>query len=273
MASEDVVQDHPHRRIVRVGDTIRRPVQPWTETVHALLRRLEEVDFPYAPRVLGFDEAGREVLEYMEGESGPAGWAEAVDDRGLTAFARLLRDYHDATADFSPPDGAVWAPTADGERAVGEVVCHGDFGPWNVVWRGHRPVGLIDFDFARPAARLDDVAYALEYVAPFRDDAECMRWLGHHTPPDRRRRLGLFCDAYGLSSTSGMVDAVIARQRQNIELVRHLAGRGHEPQATWVAEGLLGELDYRVAWSRTHRHLFTDAPCSAEDRPAGRRGY
>ncbi|MFC8896586.1 hypothetical protein [Streptomyces cinereoruber] len=82
MASEDVVQDHPHRRIVRVGDTIRRPVQPWTETVHALLRHLEEVGFPCAPRVLGFDEAGREVLEYMEGESGPAGWAKVVDDRG-----------------------------------------------------------------------------------------------------------------------------------------------------------------------------------------------
>ncbi|MFF8555647.1 aminoglycoside phosphotransferase family protein [Streptomyces sp. NPDC015501] len=275
MASEDIVQDRPHRRIVRVGDTVRRPVQPWTETVHALLRHLEEVGFPHAPRVLGFDEVGREVLGYVEGESGPAGWAKVADDRGLTAFARLLRDYHDATADFSPPDGAVWAVPADEGRAADqtEVVCHGDFGPWNVVWQGHLPVGLIDFDFACPAARLDDVAYALEYVAPFRDDAECLRWLSYRTAPDRRRRLELFCDAYGLSSASGMVDAVIARQQQNIDLVRRLAGQGHEPQATWVAKGLLGELDGRVAWSRSHRHLFAEAPGSAEGRPAGRRRY
>ncbi|MET9931757.1 MULTISPECIES: aminoglycoside phosphotransferase family protein [unclassified Streptomyces] len=212
--------------------------------------------FPHSPRVRGFDEAGREVLSYVEGESGPAGWAEVVDERGLAALARLLRDYHDATVDFSPPDGAVWAVGADAGRAADEVVCHGDFGPWNVVWQGRRPVGLIDFDFARPAARVDDIAYALEYVAPFRDDAECLRWLSYRTPPDRRRRLELFCEAYGLSSTSGMVDAVIARQQQNIELVRHLAGQGHEPQATRVAEGLLEELDSRVAWSRSHRHLL-----------------
>ncbi|MFJ9104066.1 phosphotransferase [Streptomyces sp. NPDC102405] len=25
-----------------------------------------------------------------------------------------------------------------------EAICHGDFGPWNVVWKGHRPVGIID---------------------------------------------------------------------------------------------------------------------------------
>lgn len=146
-------------------------------------------------------------------------------------------------------------------QAADEVVCHGHFGPWNVVWQGHQPVGLIDFDVAHPATRLDDAVYALEYVAPFRDDAECLRWLSYHSPPDRRRRQELFCDAYGLSSASGMVDAVIARQQQNIELVRRLASQGHEPQATWVAKGLLEELDGSVAWSRSHRHLLAEAPC------------
>lgn len=31
--------------------------------------------------------------------------------------------------------------------------------------------------WVRPAARLHDVAHALPYVAPFRDDAECIRRL------------------------------------------------------------------------------------------------
>ncbi|MEU1710276.1 phosphotransferase [Streptomyces sp. NPDC005706] len=87
-----------------------------------------------------------------------------------------------------------------------DVVCHGDFGPWNVVWQGIEPVGIIDFDFARPAPRSHDVAYALQYVAPFRDDAECLRY---PAPPDRRARLEDFCSAYGLDSTAGIVDAVI----------------------------------------------------------------
>jgi hypothetical protein len=40
---EGTVQDHPHRRIVRIGDTVRRPAQPWTPEVHALLTHLQAV--------------------------------------------------------------------------------------------------------------------------------------------------------------------------------------------------------------------------------------
>jgi hypothetical protein len=255
MTREDVLQDRPHRQVVRIGDTVRRPSEPWTPTVHALLEHLRAVGFPYAPRPLGFDEQGREVLSYIDGECGPAGWAKVVDDEGLAAFARLLREYHDATAGFSPPDGALWA---DGAPAPGadQVVCHGDFGPWNVVWRGSRPVGIIDWDFARPAPRLHDVAYALEYVAPFRDDAECLRWLSHPAPPDRRRRLERFRTAYGLDATVDLVDAVIDRQRRTIDLVRRLAAQGHEPQAGWVRDGVLTDLTDRLTWSDTHRRLF-----------------
>ncbi|MFD3926043.1 aminoglycoside phosphotransferase family protein [Streptomyces sp. NPDC058614] len=254
MTDEEVMQDGVHRRVVRIGDTVRRPVQPWTPTVHALLRHLEEVGFAYAPRPLGIDDEGREVLTYFEGDSGPSGWAKVVDDEGLTNFARLLRDYHDACASFSPPPDATWST---GVRSPGgeEVVCHGDFGPWNVVWQCNRPVGIIDWDFARPAPRLHDVAYALEYVAPFRDDAECLRWLRYPAPPDRRLRLERFCRAYGLDSIEGIVDAVIARQRENAALVGKLAEQGHEPQATWAADGLLAELDDRIGWSEAHRHL------------------
>ncbi|WP_405859224.1 hypothetical protein OG407_17905 [Streptomyces sp. NBC_01515] len=62
------------------------------------------------------------------------------------------------------------------------------------------------------------MAYTLEYGAPFRSDAECLRWLRFPEPPDCRRRLELFCTVYGLPTVSGMVDAVIAGQRENVEL-------------------------------------------------------
>src|SRR5512139_3875114 len=168
VADEDVLQAGPHRRVVRVGDTVRRPTYPWTPAVHALLGYLEQVGFPYSPRVLGTDEEGREVLTYLGGESGPHAWAEIVDDAGLKSFARLLRDYHNAVAGFRPPDGLTWF-TGHSRPVDDQVICHGDFGPWNTVWRDARPVGILDWDYARPAHRMHDIAYALVYVAPFRD--------------------------------------------------------------------------------------------------------
>lgn len=142
MADENVLQDGRHRRVVRIGDTVRRPVQPWTPAVHALLRHLEDVGFPYAPRVKGIDGQGRDILTYVEGKSGPKGWAGVVDDAGLMAFARLLRAYHDAVTGFRLPEGLRWwtgesSPDGEGEN----VVCHGDFGPWNIIWRDGAPWG------------------------------------------------------------------------------------------------------------------------------------
>ena len=49
---------------VRVGDTVRRPVGPWTPAVHALLGHLAG-RVPNIPRVLGFDDRGREILSYL----------------------------------------------------------------------------------------------------------------------------------------------------------------------------------------------------------------
>ena len=56
--------------VVRVGDTVRRPVGPWTDAVDALLTHLHDVGFDGAPRPLGRDDQGRQVLEYVPGECG-----------------------------------------------------------------------------------------------------------------------------------------------------------------------------------------------------------
>ena len=255
MADHAVLQDDPHRRVVRVGDTVRRPMQPWSATIHELLRHLEAVGFPSSPRLLGVDREGREVLSYIDGESGPAGWAHVVDDAGLTAMARLLRDYHDAVAGFRPTNGMGWATRAE-PPGTGEVVCHGDFGPWNLVWQAARPVGILDWDYAWPAPAIHDVAYALEYVAPFRDDRECVRWLRYPAPPDRQRRLERFAEAYGLASTVGLVDEVISQQQVVLDRARQLAAEGRQPQVTWRASGFFDEVVQRIRWSREHRHLF-----------------
>jgi Ser/Thr protein kinase RdoA (MazF antagonist) len=232
---------------VRISDgRVQRPAVPWTPTVHALLHHLRAAGFP-VPQPLGLDDTV-ETLSWLPGESGPAGWARVVPDSGLRAYARFLHRYHQATRGFT---GDRWA-FHDRAAGPGEVICHGDFGPWNVVWDGPEPVGLIDFDFAGPDDPLQDVAYALEYSAPFRSDETAMRWHAFGSPPDRRHRIAVFAEAYGLAGTEGLVDAVIERQLRDITRVRDLAARGIEPQREWVEQGYLDELAARVAWSRHH---------------------
>ena len=92
---------------------------------------------------------GREVLTYLDGESGRDTWPLVVPDDGLAAFARLLRRYHDAVAGYRPPDDTEWAYGAL-PMAATDVVCHGDFGGWNLVWRDGQPVGIVDWDLAYP---------------------------------------------------------------------------------------------------------------------------
>jgi len=262
-----VLKEDTHRRIVRVGDTVRRPMYPWSSSVHLLLRHLESVDFPHSPRFLGIDAEGREVLSFVEGisggdgyvegiESGAHAWAMVVPSAGLARFARLLRDYHDAVARFRPPEDSPWSAGL-GPPGRGQVLCHGDFGPWNVVWSpAGEPLVIIDWDYAAPGTPIEDVAYALEWSVPFCPDEECLKWRRFDAPPDRASRLEMFATAYGLSSTKGLVDAVIRRQRDFKVMVQTLGARGIQPAADELTNGYLDVVDERIRWSEDHRLLL-----------------
>ena len=55
--------------VVRVGDTVRRPQNHATQLMRDVLVHLAEVGFDAAPRWLGLDERGRDVLTFVEGET------------------------------------------------------------------------------------------------------------------------------------------------------------------------------------------------------------
>lgn len=54
--------------VAKVGDTVRRPVRPFTSTVHSYLAHLRTQGFCCAPVPFGYDDAGREVLSYIRGK-------------------------------------------------------------------------------------------------------------------------------------------------------------------------------------------------------------
>jgi aminoglycoside phosphotransferase (APT) family kinase protein len=153
----------------RRGATVRRSTGPWTPAVHRLLRQLDAAGFAGAPRVLGLDEQGREILTFLEGEvpvypTPPELWSDTV----LEEVARLLRRLHDATVEMDLPAGG-WR---EGAAALegGEVICHNDVAHYNTVFRAGRPVAFIDWDFAAPGPRVWDVAYAAYRFVPLSPD-------------------------------------------------------------------------------------------------------
>jgi Ser/Thr protein kinase RdoA (MazF antagonist) len=194
--------------VVRTGDRVHRPVGPWTPNVHALLRHVRAQGFTGAPTVHGLDSEGREVLDFIPGEVCALPLAGSAASAGaLASAAALLRRYHDATTGFVPAHPHGWQLPS---RAPAEVVCHGDFAPYNVVLEGERAIALIDFDTAHPAPRAWDVAYALYRWAPLLhpDNPECVGSF-----EAQAARAADFCDAYGLAAheRTGLPALVVER--------------------------------------------------------------
>jgi hypothetical protein len=205
---------------VLIGDVVHKPASPWTPTVHAVLRHLEAAGFDGAPRALGFDDQGREMLTYLPGETighrdpWPA-WALA--DSMLIQVGRWLRRLHDLTADFTPPADERWY--IGGTMRPGLVIGHQDAAPYNAVVDGDRLVGFCDWDIAGPSSREWDLAFsALPWVplASPHDDLE-----------ERRRRFHLLLDAYGYDSDRQAFRAVIPeRARVQAGVIRRTADAG-----------------------------------------------
>jgi hypothetical protein len=211
----------------RVGSTVHRATGPWTPAVHALLRHLEQVGFE-APRVLGIDQEGREVLAYVAGQGGVDPYpARLWDDAVLAQVGRLIRRYHDATAAFVPPPGASWQSLVGAPRES-EVVCHNDLSPANTIYGEQGPRTFVDWDLAAPGPRQWDLAYAAYRFVPLYPDDGCER-LGIPVMP-RGTRIRILCDAYGLGGDRKLLDVVEARILSLYDTARE---RGEAGEPGW----------------------------------------
>ncbi|HEV2656738.1 MAG TPA: aminoglycoside phosphotransferase family protein [Ktedonobacteraceae bacterium] len=239
--------------VVRVGNTVRRTLGPWSPTVHELLRHLESRGFSEAPRFLGIDERGREVLTFIDGEIGNYPLkAYMWSDEVLQEVAHLLRRFHDATIDFVPTPGASWQFEYP-DATQHEVICHNDVAPYNMVYVTGRPTALIDFDTAGPGPRLWDVTHAAyRFVPLLHIDNDVMRQAGLTNPTQQSRRLKLFCSAYGLTQPRAVLDMLEPRLQAMCTTIIELATSGNAAFQRMLAEGHLQH--YQQEIKALHRY-------------------
>lgn len=241
--------------VVRVGDTVRRPVERWSAAAHLVLVHLESVGFGGAPRYLGVDGRGREVVSWVEGTPASRPWPAALlGDDGVASLGRLLRSYHDAISGYDPPAGTQWW-TGARPLSAGEVVRHGDLGPWNTIWRDGRAVAFIDWDFVEPGPPVRDLGEMAFFVSPMRDDELCHE-CGFGEPPDRAHRLRVLCDAYGWGDLRQVLDAAEDYLQEDIERIATLGPRGTKPWASFLEQGFVEANWDRLAWLRANRSVL-----------------
>lgn len=199
--------------VVRIGDTVRRPMTSDRTLQRDFLRFLQAQGFDGAPRFLGRDEQGREILSFLPGQVpddlGP------YQDRQLEAAARLLRAFHDVGSGF-----------AAAAAAGAETMCHNDWGPPNAVFRDDGlPWALIDFDTLQPGARLWDLGYS------------AFAWLDlgseDYDGAEQCRRLQVFAVAYGRTDCHAGAIAAYAVARQTA-LTVWAAARQQTAMADWA---------------------------------------
>jgi Ser/Thr protein kinase RdoA (MazF antagonist) len=211
--------------VVQIGGTVRKPWSAATPAVDALLRHLHSEGFDGAPRPLGRDDQGRQVLEFIPGDV--VHTQAPLNHQELKQVGELIRRFHDAVVTFVPPADTIWDVVIPPDRA--ELICHHDLAPWNLVSDGDR-MAFIDWDNAGPGSRLWDLAYAAHGFVGMA--------AGNDAETDAARLVSLV-DGYGLARDDRLrlVTLLVARTRAMYSLLHNGFLTGRQPWARLYEEG------------------------------------
>jgi hypothetical protein len=226
--------------VVRVGDTVRRQPGERAGFVHELLRHFEAQEWPGAPRFLGIDDEGREMLSYVDGyvawntPRNPA----TTSLESLSSIGRLVREFHDLTAG---------TPLAGDQ----EVVCHNDLSPKNTVYAGGgaQAIAFIDWDIAAPGRRIHDLAFCCwQYTEIGQPDLQLAI--------DRWRAI---CDGYGPTDRSALVDTVRWWQDRTWRGIEAAAATGDDPMGRLIELGAPADIRQAQDWVTANADVLRSA--------------
>lgn len=242
--------------VYRSGDTVRRELKVGSPNIHKLLKHLENKDFDAAPKFLGIDEKGREVLTYIEGEAGHYPLKKYMwSDDNLIEIAKMLRRYHDSVCDFPFDDS--WH-SIDNTPEPLEVLCHNDFAMYNFIFKNGTPVGIIDFDVAGPGPRLWDIAYTLYTCIPLSrvslsETGEKIHYQSTQHASRIKQRVISFFESYGEGiNKEHYLEMVLLRLEGICKTIKRKAGEGDLAFQKMVHEGHLEHYQNDIKFIREH---------------------
>lgn len=228
------------------GNIVYRKMKIQSKTIHRLLRHLENKNIDFVPHLLGIDEdENNEKLSLVEGqtlENYPIVSDMNCKIETIGMAAKMLRKYHDATLDFKRNRDDIWFLKYKGNLNL-EVICHNDFAPYNITFRDHKPVGMIDFDTACPAPRIWDIAYAVYRFVPlsmevYISDKRIYRKYDKDLDAlERRVLLKEFLKSYGIESTYHVMENVILRLEDLVDLFDEECNKGNSSFIKMKEEG------------------------------------
>jgi hypothetical protein len=236
--------------VVRIGDTVRRPHQESSSRVAAYLQHLAEAGFDGAPRYLGVDAHGRDVLTFLDGDV-PGSPVEpwVAEDALLPGVARLVRRLHDASEGFVLParhiePGRPQPLFPDDEP---RIVAQRDVTPQNTVFRDGVACGLIDFDLSDWTTRSVDLANTAMHWVPLSDpvDRDAV-----YAGIDVAARVALLLHGYGrdVVSPGQFLHACELRFAGSYDIMRWAAENLGGGWARMWEEGAGEQIQRRVAW-------------------------
>ena len=232
-------------KVVRVGDTVRRPRTPHTDAIFALLEHLHDVGFDHVQRPLGIDEQGREILTFIEGDVPvPPFPAWAMSDPALVSVAQLQRRFHEVAADFDL-SAYPWSDELADPRG-GTGATHNDICPENVVFRNGEAIAFLDWDFAAPGRPLWDVAAVMSMWGRSMIRRTLFPGMEGLDPFARARAIA---DAYGLDDRQREELPGIFTDRLSISLVERRAAAGEQAFIEMLKrQGGAGRAQRRREW-------------------------
>lgn len=208
---------------MRVGETVRKPWIDNTSVVQSYLGALRTRGVK-APKPLGCDQQGRQVVEYVSGTLALDQLPLGPED--LLRVGRMIRRIHDASEFFPVPDPDGWKMLLPAEGP--NLMCHNDLAPWNLI-TGDRWV-FIDWDAAGPSTRLWDLAYATQSFG--------MLFEGQ-TVKSAATRLRTLVDGYeaDLALREALPATMAKRAAARVELLRSSSDSGFQPWADMYVNG------------------------------------
>lgn len=225
-------------KISRVGDRVCRPTNSWTPTVHDFLKFLNDHGADFVPIPYGID-GDKEFVSFIQGDVYNDPYPKIfTEDVMIISAAKLLSRFHELSKRYikNIDNKSKWMLSP--VHPI-EMICHGDFAPYNTVIVDEKATALIDFDTIHPGPKIWDVSYAIYRWISFIDDDE-------ENFAENMRKIKLFLATYEMIDKSKelLINVLIDRLQSLVNFMK--------------SEALAGNMDFQKNMNDGHLQKYID---------------